>query len=236
MHKVQASLAAAGFDPFRLPLTEADLPEWQAVYRAVMTQDYFRHTFGLPTDAAAAKLADLAPRVAECHFRALQAPGADGNYFLTTALANCYALDHGDDGLPAYLQAGGQAALHRPGRLARLHVHVGSIFDQARAIAADSGAFDLISISNIGEWLDDATFATAVTGLREQLVPGGALLIRTASASTRIIDLMAGILTVEPAFNAELSRVERGPWFRTIGAGLRPPSPSADQPPVCGAD
>jgi S-adenosylmethionine:diacylglycerol 3-amino-3-carboxypropyl transferase len=138
-----------------------------------------------------------------------------------TAFENRYAHDAGEDGFPAYLQARVYLALRESGGLDRLHLHTGSIFDQAKVLASASGAFDLISISNIADWMDDRQFGEIVGQMRECLTPGGALLARTATGSSMIIDVMNRLLRSEVGFYDELARVERGPWFRTLAAGFR---------------
>ncbi len=221
MCEIQQRLRAAGFDPLRQPLRNDQLAAWQSVYAEVMSVDYFLHTFGLPSPSAAARLASLAGRTAENHFRALQQPQAEYNYFLTTALENRYAAEAGADGFPAYLQEEGYRALRQAGRLERLHLHTGSIFDQAKSLADLAGGFDLISISNVADWLDDRQFADAVSQMRECLTAGGALLARTATGSPMISDVIATQLRSDAKFNNELARIERGPWFRIVAAGIR---------------
>lgn len=221
MREIQNRLRVAGFTPFARSLHDDDLAAWQRAYGEVMTVPYFLHTFGLPSAAAAEKLAGLAPRVAECHFRALQEPDPDQNYFLTTAFENRYAHAAGEEGFPAYLQASGYRALREPETLDRLHLHVGSIFDRAKLLVIASGTFDLISISNIADWMDDRQFGEVVGQMRECLTSGGALLARTATGSRMIIDVMSRLLPSPNGCGDELARVERGPWFRTVAAGFR---------------
>ena len=54
MHDICAQLRAAGFDPLERTLEDADLPAWKAVYTGLMTADYIRQLFGLPSEALAA--------------------------------------------------------------------------------------------------------------------------------------------------------------------------------------
>jgi S-adenosylmethionine:diacylglycerol 3-amino-3-carboxypropyl transferase len=221
MRDLQVAVRAAGFAPLERALRDDELPAWQSAYATVMTVPYFMHTFGLPSEAAAAKLAGLSGRVAECHFRALQQPGARQNYFVTTAFANRYAREAGEDGLPACLQQRHAGVLAEPARLDRLHLHIGSIFDQAEALAGSAGVFDLISLSNIADWMDDGQFAGVVTRMSRCLAPGGALLARTATGAPMIVEVTARLMRSDEALNGELARVERGPWFRTVAAGFR---------------
>src|SRR6476646_4268171 len=153
MQDIRAALRKHGFVPLEKPLNGNELPAWQAAYAEVMTPVYFRQKFGLPDDAVAARLASLTPHVAELHFRALMRRDARFNYFLTTALEGRYADAAGEDGLPLFRQYEGQEALRRLGSRDRLKLHVGSIFDHAKTLAPKFGAFDLISICNVADWM-----------------------------------------------------------------------------------
>jgi S-adenosylmethionine:diacylglycerol 3-amino-3-carboxypropyl transferase len=222
MHDICVRLCAAGFDPLGRPLEDADLPAWKAVYTDLMTADYIRQLFGLPSEALAARIASIAGIIGECHFRALQQPHAARNPFLTTVFAGAYATTAGEDGLPLYLQQEGQAALQRLGTRARLRLHAGNMLEQMAALASTYGPYDMISISNIADWMTAEQFAATVTSARGCLAPGGALLARTATGSPMIVNVMGQHMAMDNAFNDELLRVERGPWFRTIAVGFHP--------------
>jgi S-adenosylmethionine:diacylglycerol 3-amino-3-carboxypropyl transferase len=144
------------------------------------------------------------------------------NYFVTTALEGRYADTAGEEGLPLYLQYDGQEALRRLGSRERLKLHIGSIFEQAKALAPKVGGFDLISISNVADWMDEPQLAAVVADMQACLNPGGALLARTVRDGRMIAEAMGRHLAVDDAFNAQLAEIERGPWFRTISAGFRP--------------
>lgn len=220
MHDIQAALQAAGFEPLRRPLNDEDLPAWRAVYTELMTPDYIHNLFGLPSEGLAAKIAGIAGHLGECHFHALQQPHPDHNPFVTTVFANTYAVAAGEAGFPLYLQLAGQTALQQLGTRERLRLHTGNILEQMTSLAAAHGPFDLISLSNIADWLSESQFDAAVTQARECLSPGGALLARTATGRTMIVEVMARQMQMDHTFNAELRQIERGPWFRTIAAGF----------------
>ncbi|MBX3050752.1 MAG: DUF3419 family protein [Caldilineaceae bacterium] len=221
MHDIQEHLQTAGFAPLRRPLADEELPHWQAVYTELMTPAYIRSVFGMPSEALAARIAGIAGYLAEQHFRALQQTDAQHNYFLTTAFANRYADDAGEDGLPLYLQEQGWATLRRIGTQERLHLRTGSIFDQMDQLVEASGPFDLISISNIADWMSDEQYSGAVARIAGALGLGGALLARTGTGSSMILEQTGKHLQLDAEFNRQLSHAERGPWFRTIVAGFR---------------
>jgi S-adenosylmethionine:diacylglycerol 3-amino-3-carboxypropyl transferase len=221
MHDLQERLQSVGFDPLGRPLKDEDLPRWKNVYTGLMTPDYIREVFGLPSEALAAKIAEIAGYLGECHFRALQQPHPQRDPFLTTAFANSYATTAGEAGFPLYLQPQGQAALQQLGTRERLHLHTGNVLEQMTLLANSYGPFDLISISNIADWMNEAQFSATVVQARDCLKPGGALLARTATGRPMIIEVMRQQMSVDDEFNTELPQIERGPWFRTISTGFR---------------
>jgi len=221
MHDIQDRLQAKGYDPLDRPLTNEELTNWKSVYTDLMTPAYIRDLFGLPSEGLAARISGIAGYLGECHFRALQQPHPEHNPFLTTVFANSYATAAGENGLPLYLQTSGQASLQKLGTQERLHLVAGNMLEQMTSLTAVHGAFDLISISNIADWMTNEQFSAAVVQARQCLKPGGTLMARTGTGSATIIELMGRELTVDTEFNVQLTRVERGPWFRTIAAGFR---------------
>jgi len=220
MHDLQERLETIGFKPLRQPLVDAQLVQWQAVYRELMTPAYILQLFGLPSEALAAKISSIAEVLAESHFRALQRPDAAQNPFVTTAFANRYA--EGEAGLPLYLQQAYYEPLRRERLDNRLKLHQGNVLEQMAQLAQQNGAFDLISLSNIADWMNDSQFASVVTQARAFLKVGGTLLARTATGSRMINQVMAAYMDTDSEFDTALADVERGPWFRTIAVGFRP--------------
>jgi S-adenosylmethionine:diacylglycerol 3-amino-3-carboxypropyl transferase len=221
MHDLQDRLRTAGFAPLERPLKDEDLPLWKDSYTGLMTPEYIRDLFGLPSEALAARIAGIAGYLGECHFRALQQPHPERNPFLTTAFANSYATTAGEAGFPLYLQTQGQAALQQLGTRERLYLHTGNVLEQMILLAGNYGPFDLISISNIADWMDETQFGATVVQARDCLKPGGALLARMATGRPMIIEVMRQHMSIADKFNTELPEIERGPWFRTIAAGFR---------------
>jgi hypothetical protein len=220
MHDIQERLRAAGFDPLGSPLRADDLRAWKRVYTELLTPPYIHNLFGLPSEGLAAKIAGIAGYLAECHFHALRQPHPERNPFLTTAFANAYALAAGEEGFPLYLQTEGQAALRRLGTRKRLRLYPGNIVEQMGLLADVEGPFDLISISNIADWMSEEQFGAVVAQAKSCLALGGALLARTATGKSMIMEVMAQQLRPDEEFNAHLRQVERGPWFRTIAVGF----------------
>lgn len=221
MHDIQAGLRAAGFESLNRPLRDEELPAWRTVYTDLFTPAYIQDLFGLPSAGLAEKIAGIAGYLGECHFRALQQPQPERNPFVTTAFANSYATAAGDDGLPLYLQLHSQAALRQLGTRERLQLESGNLVEKMSTMTAAYGPFDLISISNIADWMNEEQFGALVTQAKHCLNPGGALLARTATGRSMIIEVMGQYLFIDQAFNARLPQIERGPWFRTIAAGCR---------------
>lgn len=219
-HDIQDRLAAAGFDPLRRPPTEDEQAAWEAAYNEVMTIDYIREVMNIAGETFAARIAGQATLLADYHARALHQPQPERNPYLTTVFENRYAAAAGEEGLPLYLQAAGQAALKQLGTQARLWLHAGNIVDLMTPLAEGTGGFHLISLSNITDWMSDEMFDGLVVRARDCLRPGGALLARKATRGYTLAEVMQQHLQLDPAFNAELLSIERGPFWRDIAVGF----------------
>jgi len=97
-------------------------------------------------------------------------------------------------------------------------LHTGNVLD---AMAAAGEPFDLVSISNIADWMTPDQFRGVVLKAVACLAPGGALLARTATGRSMIRDIVRENMAVDEDLLAALPTIERGPWFRTIGCGFR---------------
>lgn len=221
MHDIQARLRAQGMVPFEQSLNPEDEARWIGVYEDVLTPDYVGAMFNIQDMVVRRKFAGLAARLGREHFRALRQPRAEHNPFVTTALANRYAQAAGDAGLPLYLQADGQAALLEHGVHARLDLHTGNALEWMGTLGGAGGGYDLISLSNIADWMTEAQFAATVESALRALCPGGALLARTLTGSPMIITVVAQHMGMDDHLQVSLPTIERGPWFRTLAVGFR---------------
>lgn len=140
---------------------------------------------------------------------------------MTTVFAGAYAIAAGETGLPRYLQHSGQTALRALGISSRLALHQGSLLALLPQLAAQGGAYDLISHSNIADWMDEVQIQSLVAASCASLKPGGALLIRAANPAAPVRPAVAAALDVDLALDTRLPAIERGPWFRTVAAGFR---------------
>jgi hypothetical protein len=64
------------------------------------------------------------------------------------------------------------------------------------------------------------TYLFSLRGGSECLKPGRALLARTATGRPMIVEVMGQHMQMDSLFNAELSQIECGPWFRMIAVGF----------------
>ena len=84
-----------------------------------------------------------------------------------------------------------------------------------------AGEFPQPAEQAIRRTLGDEQMNAMVESAKANLSDGGALLIRTATGRTTLVEAMRPYLQVDDAFNAELAQVERGPWFRVTAAGFK---------------
>eukprot|EP00850_Spirogloea_muscicola_P022012 SM000272S10279 [mRNA] locus=s272:19876:30434:- [translate_table: standard] len=67
-----------------------------------------------------------------------------------------------------------------------LRVHVGNVVDLATILADKAGrGFDFITLSNIGDWLEDEKLTSSIQSIEPALAPGGLLLHRRALGNQR---------------------------------------------------
>lgn len=222
MHDLQYHLAQAGFVPLISLHDENTLPQWLAVYTTLMTSAYIQTAFGLPSVALAEKIAGIAPYLGSCHFHAIRTQNAHLNPYITTAFANSYAIEAGEAGFPLYLQQRGQAFLQSEEKVPHLQLHTGNLLEKMTQIATTEGKFDLISISNIADWLNETQFTTLLLQVKQSLQPDGAFLARTATPNPMIQKLTGEQLRTDEKITHKLIGIERGPWFQRIAAGFNP--------------
>lgn len=221
MQDLVAALSEAGIAPLHDNPAAIDDGQWAAAYARVLMPEHLQLRFSFPNPGVAARLAGLAPHLAANHLWALRQPGAAHNPYVTTVFAGSYAIDDGEAGLPCYLQHDGQAALRALGISSRLALHQGNLLARMPQLAAQGGAYDLISLSNIADWMDEVQVQSLVAASCACLKPGGALLIRAANPAAPVRPAIVAAMDVDPALNARLPAIERGPWFRTVAAGFR---------------
>jgi S-adenosylmethionine:diacylglycerol 3-amino-3-carboxypropyl transferase len=103
----------------------------------------------------------------------------------------------------------------------RLALHHGNLLTQMPQLVAQGGPYDLISLSNIADWMDGAQIRSLVESACACLRPGGALLIRAANPEAPVRPAVTAMMESDPALDVRLSQIERGPWFRMVVAGFR---------------
>lgn len=221
MQDLVAALSEAGIAPLHDDSTAIDDAQWGAAYARVLTPEHLQLRFSFPNPAVAERLSALAPHLAARHLWSLRQPGAANNPYVTTVFAGGYAIAAGEAGLPRYLQYDGQAALRALGIDSRLALHQGNLLDLMPQLAAHGGAYDLISLSNIADWMDEVQVQSLVAAACACLKPGGALLIRAANPAAPVRSAVMAAMGVDPALDARLPAIERGPWFRTVVVGFR---------------
>lgn len=221
MRDLVQRLRHVGFSPLDRVPSDDDLANWRSAYIDVMTPGYIRMLFGLESESLAARIAGIAGYLGECHFDALQRDDAHLNPYVTTVFDERYAYDAGEAGLPAYLQSKSYAALRESDLHSRLILHTNNLTKLMPQLADRYGPFDLISISNIPDWMSDVQFTGLAMDARDCLAPGGMLVARTGTPSRMIQGVMRDYLNGDDVVNAELAEIERGPWFRILAAGIK---------------
>lgn len=213
-----ASVAALDLNPALIHLCELRRAALEHLSRDDQLRLLGAHPAHLRTEDAAARLAlfdSISAHLPE-HSRAYWLARRDAD--VAFGLQHVGRNDQLMSEFCARLRAAGfaplQRSLHEQDLPAWCAVH-------EQVATAEHGQFDLISLSNIPDWMSAEQFAQVAMQARACLRDGGALLARTASGNTAVGEAMARHLLVDAEFDAALARIERGPWFRTISAGLK---------------
>ena len=179
-----------------------DCPYWPAAFRIFFADALLHAMFG------PAATQNAAPGTYPAHFQAalergLRAPDRADNYFLHHILLGCY-LEHA---LPPYLSLRPTAP-----RFTLVHGHVHD--------ARDLGRFDLISLSNITDWMNAEELARLATAL-ENLRPGARVLFRQLNSTTDLTRVFGRSLAFDVAAGRRLLAADRSLFYSAIHVATR---------------
>jgi len=170
----------------RLAAEIGDHPYWPVAFDSVFHDSFLRTMFG-PAAIQHAPAGSY-PRYFQALFeRGLRRPDGLDNPFLHHVWLGCY-LDR-PEALPDSLAPGG-AALGEPPPM-----HLGTLSD-----VPDLDRFDLVSLSNLPDWMSEDELAELSAVLTERLRPGARILLRQLNSA---LDLEAAL---GPAFSFDRER------------------------------
>lgn len=216
---IQQQLNAFGIHPLENALPEKDFQEFSSAFTQIYTAEFIKSMFDIEGDIAAQRISSQAVAIARCYFDALNKTNAANNYFLSAFFANRYAFSAGEDGMPGYLAPANYSLLK-----SKLQQHAPVWITQNLFAAlqefGSTQQFDLISVSNIPDWLDEAAYSTMMELALPCLRKGGAILARKATGGDSLEDLSRKLLHIDNNFNAQLLRTERAPMWKDIAAGF----------------
>eukprot|EP01112_Ceratiomyxa_fruticulosa_P008887 TRINITY_DN2304_c0_g1_i1.p1 TRINITY_DN2304_c0_g1~~TRINITY_DN2304_c0_g1_i1.p1 ORF type:complete len:395 (-),score=92.45 TRINITY_DN2304_c0_g1_i1:92-1276(-) len=231
-HQYQLELQKFDLDPINKPNETLSHYGWKQAMESVLEVSRYFNIIQYPPDAVAALLEKMG-----CAWRGREKiKGFEeniaskkilpkDNYFLTTVFNNYYAFGADNEkGLPLFLQSGGSDDLKRLGvGPERIEFVEGDVFKKVKEISLRDGLFDIISISNIPDWLSWDEFSVHATTIKSCLKPGGALLGRMALEKLSMLSLFQTVgFEVSTEFNQKLKEVERSSWWTQIVAGFAP--------------
>jgi S-adenosylmethionine-diacylglycerol 3-amino-3-carboxypropyl transferase len=135
--------------------------------------------------------------------RGLARPDAAQNPFLQHVLLGRYLARDA----PAYVRA------HR---LLSLDLVLGSLHD-----VPDLGRFEVVSLSNVFDWSDDATLASWADLLAASLRPGSAILVRKLNNQRDVRRFFAPAFDFDDRLGAELHAEDRSLFYERIEVAFR---------------
>jgi S-adenosylmethionine-diacylglycerol 3-amino-3-carboxypropyl transferase len=81
--------------------------------------------------------------------------------------------------------------------------------------------FDLVQLSNVLDWMDDAACARLAAHLAEELRPRSAVLWRQLNDPRPLAELFAPAFAIAPERDAELVALERSLFYDQVHLGIR---------------
>jgi len=219
-HDIQEKLAEANYDPLRhadRPALARD-PDFLSCFKKVYCYDNFRRRFAnLHIDTQA--MDEMIHR----HLEVLSRPNLGENYFFHYYYTN-YHIDK-DKGLPLYLQEQEQEKIKLLGATSeRLNFHIGDVTEVApRLKNARDRPYDVISISNILDWIPESSAPDFVGVFFPLLAEGGMLIARHETKPKSYFAALAKKtkFRFDPEFNRHLFSAERSLLIRDTVAFIK---------------
>jgi S-adenosylmethionine:diacylglycerol 3-amino-3-carboxypropyl transferase len=219
-HDIQEELSTAGYDP----LNRADRsslphdPAFVGCFQQVYSYTNFKKRFAnLHIDTKA--MEEMIHR----HLEVLSRPNLHDNYFFHYYYTN-YHIDK-ETGLPLYLQEQAQEKIRLLGATSeRLSVHIGDVTEVApRLHNARNKPYDVISISNILDWIPETSAPDFVEVFYPLLSEGGVLIARHETKPKTYFAALARKTSFhfDAEFNRQLFAMERSLLIRDTVAFIK---------------
>lgn len=213
--ELSANFSALGLDPLHDPKTAIAHPAWSEIFESVFDRDKLTRIFG---EAAVSYSMDrsFGKHFAERFAIALQRDTPCENYFVSQVFADCYADNI--QGFPLYLQPLVQASIRALNGY-RLKLHHGNFVEKMLELS-QSGGFDLISMSNLSDWMPIPDLHEAIAKAVGCLNPGGALIGRRLNGDHHLKNVISQHLHVDERFSAELLAADRSFFYQEVVVGF----------------
>lgn len=219
-HDIQEELSSANYDPLHhadRPALAHD-PAFYGCFKKVYSYANFSKRFAnLHIDTQA--MEEMIHR----HLEVLSRPNLDQNYFFHYYYTN-YHIDK-EKGLPLYLQEQAQDTIKLLGATTeRLNIHIGDVTEVApRLCSARNEPYDVISISNILDWIPESSAPEFIEVFFALLSPGGMLIARHETKPKSYFAALAKKTSFhfDPDFNRQLFSAERSLLIRDTVAFVK---------------
>lgn len=217
---IQERLSHEGIYPFTTAIELVHFDTFKKVFTETFTTEFIKNMFDIAGDVAAERISSQAETIAGYYFNALKKQKPELNYFLTTFFQNRYSHIAGTQGVPEYLIPDTYQLLqHKVQNHKPEWIH-GNILDVINKLAA-STTFDLISISNIADWMTELDYERTLQNALRSLSNGGAFLARKATGGFPLSDIAKKYLVIDEDITQDLKSIERGPMWSDIMVGFK---------------
>lgn len=219
--ELAAEFTVYGLDPVERPAEALIHRSWPAIFDRTFRLERLVEAFGRSAVQYSSRI-PFAEHFSQAFADALQRYEPSQNYFLYQIFRDAYPP--GPSGRPAYLQPEAQAGLAVRAQ-AGLSLYEGSLRDLLGPLTA-AGAYDLIQISNITDWMSRETMRQLLAEIAAALAPGGSVIARRLNGDYDLAEELAQHLVVDRRLSARLLAADRSFIYRELVVAGRPVPPA----------
>ena len=202
LDEVREQLAASGLAPLDRPAEALGHASWRAIFERVFERARLRALIGSAMETYSTTYgfaAHFSLRFATALRSVALSPVEKASYHLNHIFGR--GLDK--EMAPPYLTEVGYAALQEQDT-SRMSLHNGNFLGRMQALVAEGGKFDLISFSDVTDWMPTREVQTLFRAAQSCVVEGGAVLARRLNGDYRLADMMRRYFTVDSALSRQM--------------------------------
>lgn len=101
-------------------------------------------------------------------------------------------------------------------------MHTGNFLGKMIELREQEGRYDLIQTSDLSDWMPTREVHKLMSGVKDSLNDGGAVLARRLNADHSLAKLVGTYLQVDTALSSQLKEQDRSFLYSEVVVGFRP--------------